>query len=170
VQVDADLAEQLGVELLVLLEQPPYRVGGGLVGEPVPDEHAAGDGVGRGEHGEQEVLGADVVVVEPAGLGLGAGRHLPGRLGEPLEHRQSSAFPRKMPRLVAYFLCTACRVTPSRFAISCQVQPCSRALRTWSSSSRSASSRSARTARSPTAGSRLLASAATFVVSVMVST
>ena len=59
------------------------------------------------------------------------------------------------------------RETPRSWAICSHVQPWSRALLTWRSSSRSTSVRSDRTAFSPTAGSLLLAADATCVVSVM---
>src|SRR5262249_19605102 len=46
--------------------------------------------------GEPEVLGADVVVVEPPGLFLGQGHDAPRLVGEPLEHSQ-----RRPSRLVS---------------------------------------------------------------------
>src|SRR4051794_23744832 len=103
--------------------------------------------------------------MELAGLLLGPDDGLPGICGEAFEHGQS--FRRSGPRPLAYFLCTACRVTPRSWAICSHVQPWSRALPTWRASSRSTSVRRERTALSPTAGSRLLAADATCVVSVM---
>src|SRR4051794_5240789 len=103
--------------------------------------------------------------MELAGLLLGPDDGLPGICGEAFEHGQS--FRRSGPRPLAYFLCTACRVTPSSWAICSQVQPWSRALVTCSASRRSTSVRRDRTARSPTAGSRLLAADATCAVSAM---
>src|SRR5690606_2956665 len=80
-------------------------------------------------------------------------------LGESFEHQR-----------LPCFLCTACLVTPSSSAISCQDQPCTLALRTWTASRRSSSLRNAATARSPTRGSSLPAAVAKSVASVMVST
>src|SRR5690606_23574984 len=81
-----------------------------------------------------------------------------GPSGEPFEHQR-----------LPYFLCTACRLTPSSAAISCQDQPWTRALRTCTASSCSSSRRSAATARSPTRGSRSPARAARSVASVIMS-
>ncbi len=70
-----------------------------------------------------------------------------GRLGEPLEH--VPPLPQRRP----CFLCTACLLTPSTSAISCQDQPWARARRTWVSS-RCSSSRPQRPHR-PQAGARV---------------
>ena len=49
-------------------------------------EHARGEALLLAEEAEQDVLGADVVVLEDAGLLLGEDDHLPGPFGEALKH------------------------------------------------------------------------------------
>ena len=49
-------------------------------------EHAGGETLFFAEQAEQDVLGADVVVLEGAGLVLGQHDHLSGSLGEAFEH------------------------------------------------------------------------------------
>src|SRR5262249_21110448 len=120
---------------------------------------------------QQQVLGADVAGIEPAGLLLGDGDGVPRALGEALEHQprllrrgRSFATPAGRPPC---FLCTACRLTPSTSAICCHDQPWSRAFWTWSSSTVSSSSRSDTTACSPTSGSRLPVASANLEASLM---
>src|SRR6266571_7703186 len=112
----------------------------------------AGRFAGRGR-GKQQVLAADVVMPEPAGIFLGLDDGVASGVGEALEHYRP---PVRRP----YLRWTVCLVTPRRLAMSCQDQPSSRARWTWSSSSRSASARRAATARSPTSGSSLAAPSA----------
>src|SRR5262249_38980771 len=66
-----------------------------LVGDVVPDavqseteagEHLAGDRLRLAEQAEQEVLGPDVVVVQPPRLFLGEDHDMPRAVGESLEH------------------------------------------------------------------------------------
>ena len=45
------------------------------------------DTVALADQSEQDVLGADVVVLKPPGLVLSQAHNLPGPVGEPLEHR-----------------------------------------------------------------------------------
>ena len=56
--------------------------------QAVPGEDGGGGGV-LVEQAEQQVLGADVVGMQPAGLLLRPHDDLPGLLGEPFEHRVS---------------------------------------------------------------------------------
>jgi hypothetical protein len=65
------------------------------------------------------MLGAQVAVPEPFGLGPGQVQH-PVALLAGLGHRCSLRTPNRRP---AYLWCTACLVTPSRAAICCQDQP-----------------------------------------------
>ena len=125
VQVDADRAEGRGVEPLVAGERADGRHGR-LPGQAVPGQ----DGGGRGVAGR---------------AGRGAGARC--RCGWGGARRASSCAPtttcrassvnrsniaqslrRSGPRPLAYFLCTACRETPSSWAICSHVQPWSRAL------------------------------------------
>src|SRR5690625_4368361 len=143
---------------------PTERVDCLLVGETEVGEHLKRCRCLLVEQAEQQMLGTDVTVVQLTGFLLGALDDVPG-FGV---NRSNIAYSFRCsePRLPVYFLCTACRLTPSSRAISCHVHPWSRALVTWSSSRRSASSRRARTARNPTAGSGLLASDAVCAVSI----
>ena len=50
-------------------------------------QHPRGDVVPSGEQAEQQMFGADMPVPQLPGLPLRADHHLPGRLGEPLEHQ-----------------------------------------------------------------------------------
>ena len=52
-------------------------------------EHAGRESFLLAQQPEQDVLGADVVVREPAGLVLGEDDHLPRTLGEALEHPET---------------------------------------------------------------------------------
>src|SRR5205085_338792 len=108
--------------------------------------------------------GAEVAVVEGAGLVLAQLDDPAGPIGEALEHGHTPPrdFGRRR-RLSAYFLWTAWRLTPRAVAICCHDQPWSRALTTWRVSRVSSNRRRAATARSPTTGSRLPASAANCV-------
>ena len=47
---------------------------------------AAGEPIGLAEQPEQDVLGADVVVMQPPGLFLGQDDDVPGAVGESLKH------------------------------------------------------------------------------------
>ena len=118
---------------------------------------------GRGQR-EQQVLGADRLRAQLAGLLVRQHDHLAGLLREALEHQPRRPRIRREP----CFLCTACLLTPSTSAICCQLQPRSRALRTCRASSDSSSRRSEATAASPTAGSRLAVASASSVASVIV--
>src|SRR5690606_30880854 len=122
--------------------EPLQRVSGG--GEPV--------GATGVEQRAEHVFGVDGVVVGPLGLGDRGVHDLARGAREPLEHQY-----------LPYFLCTACRLTPSSVAISCQDQPCTRALRTWTASSCSRRRRRAATDRRPTRGSLSPARAARLV-------
>jgi len=51
------------------------------------DQHLGGHALALADQPEQDVLGADVVVVEEPGLLLGEHDHPPGPVGETLEHR-----------------------------------------------------------------------------------
>src|ERR1700761_8618713 len=136
---------------------------GPLRGEPEVAEQGADRVVLAGDHPQQQVLGADVVVVEAPGVVLGLHDDLAGRSGEALEHH-------RLPIRRPYLRCTVCLVTPSRLAMSCHDQPSSRAFSTWSTSRRSVRDRRAATARNPTSGSLLAApSAISKVVSIPVS-
>lgn len=72
--------------------------------------------------------------------------------------------------LRAYFLCTACLLTPSMSAIACQLSPARRAASTWHSSRRSVSCRRAATARSPARGSAVSVACETISCGSMMST
>ena len=83
-------------------------------------EHPAGQARVVREQGEQQVLGAD----RPGPrFGFPSARrdHVARPVGEPFEHHISQDGFRGRPP--ACFLCTACRLTPSTSAISCQDQP-----------------------------------------------
>lgn len=118
-----------------------------------------------GEDPEQQVLGADLGGAQPARLLLRSQHRLARGARDALEHQVLPARDRRP----ACCLWTACRLTRRASAICCQDQPCSRALSTCRSVSCSTSSRSEATARNPAAGSRLLAAAASVVVSRMAS-
>jgi hypothetical protein len=89
-----------------------------------PNAHAAKDAppgiVLLDQNAEEEMLGADVVVTEGAGLGLGRAHRIPGGAREPLEH---GYLPRLSSLRPAYLLWTACLLTPRTDAISCHDQP-----------------------------------------------
>src|SRR5215469_14971619 len=107
---------------------------------------------------DQEVLTPDAAGARPVGFLEGVRDRAPGIACELLEHHRSRSVVAALRRTwLAYFLCTACLLTPRKNAISCHDQPCSRALRTCRASRRSASSRSSRAARRPWAGSGPLA-------------
>lgn len=72
--------------------------------------------------------------------------------------------------LRAYFLCTACLLTPSMSAIACQLSPARRAASTWHSSRRSVNCRRAATARSPARGSAVSVACETISCGSMMST
>ena len=59
---------------------------GGLKRHPHALKRAAGEPVGLAEQPEQDMLGADVVVLHPAGLFLGQDDGVPGAVGESLKH------------------------------------------------------------------------------------
>src|SRR6185437_7552294 len=146
VEVDADVSQRLAVEAAQRVGRlaPPdgaqyFRLDA-LRRDALVAQDRAGRLGGRGR-GQQQVLAADVVVPEPAGIGLGLDDDVAGGAGEALEHH-------RLPRR-PYLRYTVCLVTPRRPAMSCQDQPSSRACWTCSSSSRSASARRAATARSP---------------------
>jgi hypothetical protein len=87
VEVDADGAQRLGVPGA---ERPAADLGQDLAldrgrRDPEPAEYPGGDAVGP-QQAEQEVLGADVAMVQAAGRHLGVDHHLAGRFGEALEH------------------------------------------------------------------------------------
>ena len=123
---------------------------------------------------EQQVLGADVVVMQArACLSANASDCFDSRVSVIRSVNRSNIVrvpsdQRTRARRTGWlasarracFLCAACRETPRISAISCQDQPCSRALSTWSASSCSSSLRRAATARSPVRGSELSAAAA----------
>src|SRR5690606_22204415 len=71
---------------------------------------------------------------------------------------------------LAYFLCTACLLTPSASAISCQLRPDRSAASTCLSSRTSARTRNDDTARRPARGSLRSAAMSAIVVDSMVST
>src|SRR5690606_8501204 len=130
-----------------------------LHGQAVGVQHRRGSGLGHRHDRRQHVRRPNLDI---CGLLRLSDRLVddPARgLGESFEHQR-----------LPCFLCTACLVTPSSSAISCQDQPCTLALRTWTASRRSSSLRNVATARSPTRGSSLPAAVAKSVASVMVST
>src|SRR6266540_2085353 len=102
---------------------------------------------------------------EAAGLLLGQVQDPPGTLGEPVDHRD--LLPNRN-RLPAYFLWTACLVTPSRVAIASHDQPLARAFSTLRASSSSTRPRRAATAARATSGSSLPVAAATAVTSLCI--
>jgi hypothetical protein len=107
------------------------------------------------------VLGAGIVVAQAVALLVGELDHPVGGLREPLEH--SGLPPDRNSPPPAYLLCTACLLTPSLPAMSCQVHHLARALSTCRASRTSTSARNAATAASPTWGSLLPLAAANFV-------
>ena len=52
-----------------------------------PDQHLRGHPVALVDEAEQDVLGADVVVLEHPGLVLSQNHNTPRPVGKPLEHR-----------------------------------------------------------------------------------
>src|SRR5207249_3774756 len=115
---------------------------------------------------EDQVFFAKVVVAKTDRLLLGADDGLSRRCREVLEHQARLD---SRDRLRAYFLCTACRLTPRCSAIFCQDQPSPRAFCTWRASSCSSSLRRAATARRPVRGSLLAADVANSVAFDMLS-
>src|SRR3712207_6133142 len=103
------------------------------------------------------MLRAEVVLVAALGLFAGEVGHDAGRLGES-HHRGHLPGPDRARG--PCFWWTACLVTPSRLAMSCQDQPLARALSTWRASRASTRPRRAATALRPTSGSWLLVAAA----------
>ena len=97
-------SEGVGVEgvLRLLPDEADDALAGPVVVEAVPAQHAGREGVRLGEQAEQEVLGADAVVVQPPGVLLGEDHRLAGVLVEPFEHGYLSR--RSRPRPPAYFL------------------------------------------------------------------
>src|SRR5690348_3345059 len=165
VEVDADESQRLAVQAAQRVGRlaPPggaqyFRLDA-FGRDALVAQDRAGRLGGRGR-GQQQVLAADVVVPESAGIGLGLDDDVASGVGEALEHH-------RLPVRRPYLRCTACLVTPRRLAMSCQDQPSSRACWTCSSSSRSASARRAATARSPTSGSLLAAPSAIWRVGSM---
>src|SRR6266487_3919992 len=73
--------------LLALAGQQPHHLlaDPGVVGAN-RGQHLRGHALALAEQAEQDVLGADVVMVEAPGLLLGEHDHPPGLVGEPLEH------------------------------------------------------------------------------------
>src|SRR5436190_2488709 len=108
------------------------------------------------------MLGAHPRVHQAVGLVLRLSHGTPGVRREAREH-QSPA------RRRAYFLWTACLLTPRCSAISCHDQPWLLAFPTWRASSRSRSWRRAATARSPMAGSSSATAVASLVASLTAS-
>src|SRR5262249_11714343 len=96
---------------------------------------------------EQQMLDADAEG-ETVRLPAGDREELLGRVGRPPAEQLHQRL-----RFPAYFLCTACFVTPSASATSCHDAPRSRAFATWIRSIRSRRRRSAATARRPASGS-----------------
>src|SRR5690606_10311192 len=153
---------QLDDLLAVLVERPAQQAAAAvgqaavqrLAGEAVARQDAGAEAVaGVGER-HQQVRGTGLVGAEGRG-GLDRVQDgLPGVVSEAFEHRGLRS-PLRYGCYIrwACFWCTACRVTPSAFAIACQDQPRARALRTCTASRCSTSLRSAATARSPTLGS-----------------
>src|SRR6266508_2993104 len=169
IEVDAEGGQQLGVAGLgarehALGDQPVDLGPDGLKVQALGAQQAGGgvvavaDGVvAVAEQAEQQVLGPEVVVLPALGLlpaqvghdaGLLGGVHHAGYLPGPARARGPC------------FWCTACLLTPSRLAMSCQDQPLARALPTCSASSTSSRPRRAATARRPSSGSWLLVAAA----------
>ena len=92
---------------LVALADDPGDLGPNLLHRDVEAlEHAGGEPLLLAEEPEQDVLGADVVVLEGAGLVLGEDDDLPGSLGEALE-QASESFPARQPDLW-YRTCPGC--------------------------------------------------------------
>src|SRR5262245_64634795 len=127
------------------------------------DMVAVGDRVvAPAEQAEQQVLGAEVVVVQALGLLSAQVGHNAGWRGE-AHHR---GYPPDLGRARGpCFWWTACLLTPNRLAICCHDQPSARALSTCRASSTSARPRRAATARRPTSGSWLAVAAANVAIS-----
>ena len=90
VEVDAESRECLGVEVAAADVADDGRRDA-VVGQAVPREDGGGRGVRRPQQCEQQVLGADLAVVQPGRLLLGADDDLPCVRGEPFEHLNPSA-------------------------------------------------------------------------------
>ena len=75
-----------GGDLLAGADDPDHLGADALHGDVERLEHARGEALLLAEQAEQDVLGADVVVLEDAGLFLGEYHHLPGPFCESLEH------------------------------------------------------------------------------------
>ena len=161
VQVDAQGGQQLGVAGLgpgqdALGDQPVDPGPDGLRVQTMRAQHPGRRVVVPDEQAEEQVLGAEVVLVAALGLLAGEMGHDAGLLGES-HHRGHLPGPDRLRG--PCFWWTACLVTPSRPAMSCQDQPLARALSTCRASRASTRPRRAATARNPRSGSRLLAAA-----------
>ncbi len=75
-----------GGDLLARADDPHDLGAHPLDGDVERLEHAGREPLLLAQQAEQDVLGADVVVLERAGLFLGEDDHLAGSLGESLEH------------------------------------------------------------------------------------
>jgi hypothetical protein len=133
VQVDAEGGQQLGVAGLeagkdTLGDQPVDPGQDGFRGQTVRAQHPGRRVVVLDEQAEEQVLGPEVVLVPALGLLPGQVGHDPGRLGES-HHDGHLPGPDRLRG--PCFWWTACLVTPSRLAMSCQDQPLARALSTW---------------------------------------
>src|SRR5439155_3226808 len=76
-----------GRDLVALRDDPRHLRAHLLDGHVERVEHPAGDPLLLAQQAEQDVLGADVVVLQRARLVVGEDDHLAGALGEALEHR-----------------------------------------------------------------------------------
>ena len=118
VEVDADRGESVGIQTT-----RPQLTSQGV--RQLLGLHADGQQVLRGggaglDQGEQQMSRVDGARACLPGRLLRVLHHVPRLAGEPLEHQI----------LLPYFLWTACLVTPSASAISCQDQPSARARST----------------------------------------
>src|SRR3954447_14872689 len=162
VEVDAERGERVGVEPgLAPAHDPLDLAADPRAGDATVGEDARGPPLVVIEQRQQQVLGADPAVPQPARVAVGGDDHLAGVLREPFEHQPPLRRSRPPPCL----RWTACLLTPRAVPMSCHDQPCSRAWAMCSASRRWTRVRSEATARSPTAGSALSTDSASLIAS-----
>src|SRR6266498_88309 len=164
VQIDPEGGEQLAVAGLrawqhTLGDQAVDLGPDGREIEAVGAKHAGRRVVAVEEQAEEHVLGPQVAMVQPPSLLMGHAGRDTSRLGDihrsgDFHHRGYLRDPGRLPG--PCFWWTACLLTPSRLAMSCQDQPLVRALSTCRASRTSSSPRREATARRPISGSWLL--------------
>src|SRR6266511_2456354 len=163
-QIDPEGGEQLAVAGLrawqhTLGDQAVDLGPDGREIEAVGAKHAGRRVVAVEEQAEEHVLGPQVAMVQPPSLLMGHAGRDTSRLGDihrsgDFHHRGYLRDPGRLPG--PCFWWTACLLTPSRLAMSCQDQPLVRALSTCRASRTSSSPRREATARRPISGSWLL--------------